>query len=156
MKTNKKKAKKSKRKNDILNMFLEKYIDTLHISGSEKEIKKFKKDFVKPEQGKSFLDMLLKIEKEMGGKNDGFITLCFDFFNKNKTGLSCNFHPLSVDPGELLKVLGGKFPELKFTLVRTISLDSHTKFVFENGVAVDYDDEYENEGQNITVCVRQY
>lgn len=156
MKTNKEKAKTPKVKNNVLNMFLEKYIDTLYISGSEKEIRKFKKDFIKPEQGKSFMDLLLKIEKEMGGKSDGFVTLCFDFFNKTKTSLNCDFHPLSINPNDLLKVLGDKFPELKFTLVHTISLLSRTKIGFENGTVVDYDDEYEDRGQNMTVCVRRY
>jgi len=158
MKNNKKKVKKSKAKGDFPNMYLEKYIDTLHISGSEKEMRKFKKDFYNPEQGQSFLDMLLSIEKEMGGKYDGYVTFGFGFFNKSKTGLSCDFHPLSINSRDLLKGLCGKFPELKFTHVRTISLLSREKIGFENGVVVDYDDddEYEDEGQNMTVCVRQY
>lgn len=158
MKNNKENAKTSKVKNNILNMFLEKYIDTLYISGSEKEIKKFKKNFIESEQEKSFMDMLLNIEKDMGGKSDGFETLCFDFFNKTKTSLNCEFHPLSINPRDLLKVLGDKFPELKFMLVHTISLLSRTKIGFENGAVVTYDDndKYEDKGQCMNVCVRRY
>jgi hypothetical protein len=155
-------VKKVMKEKNAINVFMQEFCGRLGIFGDEKEIKKFKQEFVNAGREVNFNKLLVNVVIESGEQTSDCMGI-FGFYHKSKTGLHCSLNCMPIYSNKWLKILSGKFPKLKFELFHNVTLTANSEFTFENGNLIDNSEKCDKDEEDgyfedeiMTICARRY